>query len=554
MKRGYKMVEQKKVGKIIVLFFIMMIILLLVTGLHSTEVDIHKLFLTIGNLTFTGILPILVGSVAIYTYFKNDLTNALIFSGGMMLYGLGSISIGILGYLGEGKNVVVTVYNICAFISSAFIMFSALQDDRIQQPKTIKISTINKIRLLLAAVVVIVVTLNYMSVNGLIPLFVDSNGFTSLRYMVLSMAVAFYFVSAILYWKQYRKQDHHEHFWYALSLMMISLGLFSVYAATDVGNLLGWVGRIAQYIGSGFAVLSVIVMFRKAKNVNLSPSGIMVDFFSDGEASYWNSIVKKKTEKLEYSNAELLTDLQYAKDMQKSLLPGIMPVNDSVSFDAEYLAAENLSGDFYNIINLDEENIAVYIGDVSGHGISAAMLTMFAYQNIVQVMETSAGEINDPGLVLKNIYKTFNKTNITDEKYIVMLYGIYNSKNKCFTYASAGINVSPYILKQSGTIIEMDAQGFPICKLGDMVSPYYDNRYIQLETGDKILFYSDGLVEAKDESGLVYGNDRLKRFLINNLDLNSIELKTALKKELYNHIGFQSDLMDDVTFVIMVIL
>ena len=95
-----------------------------------------------------------------------------------------------------------------------------------------------------------------------------------------------------------------------------------------------------------------------------------------------------------------------------SLLPKQMPKNGSVAFNAEYFAAEHLSGDFYNVVRLDKDNIAIYIGDVSGHGISAAMLTVFVYQNSTQLkeVEEAGSTIIEPGYVLKTIYKSFNKT------------------------------------------------------------------------------------------------------------------------------------------------
>jgi len=89
--------------------------------------------------------------------------------------------------------------------------------------------------------------------------------------------------------------------------------------------------------------------------------------------------------------------------MQLSLLPAQLPKESAVTFHAEYLPADRLSGDFYNVIKLDENNIAIYIGDVVGHGVSAAMLTIFANQNINSVKEDEEiVEIISPGFVLKN--------------------------------------------------------------------------------------------------------------------------------------------------------
>lgn len=105
-----------------------------------------------------------------------------------------------------------------------------------------------------------------------------------------------------------------------------------------------------------------------------------------------------------------------------------------------------------------------------------------------------------------------------------------------------------------GEIYEMNVNGFPICKLGDIVSPYYDNRTIQLSIGDKILFYSDGLVDAKNEDGEVYGHNRLKRLLKDNHNLNPSELKLAVRNDFYMHVAYENKLMDDVTFLAMEVI
>ena len=461
--------------------------------------------------------------------------------------------------------------------------------------------------------------------------------------------------------------------------------------SSKAGNLLGWVGRLAQYIGGLFALIPVVTIFPGFENKKIAASDLLVDFFSDGEANYLdlietspdsiisideenliftanksanetfgknqNSIIDssfldfleqpykdavrreldvyKRTgnstligqtqemlakdrsghvfpveisftgrhmqsqyvvsmiirditesknskemlvetnlqlehanselvainaqlentnEVLKVSTSELLKGLESAREMQQFFLPLQMPQNDSISFDVEFLAAQRLSGDFYNVINLDSNNIAIYIGDVSGHGISASMLTVFAYQNIVHLKERENGQVLEPGVVLKTVYRSFNRTNVNDEKFILMLYGIYNTVEKTFTYSSAAINVPPYIIKKSGEILEVDVTGFPICKLGDFITPFYENRTIQLETGDKILFYSDGFVEAKNESGKMYSNERLKSILYKHHHLNGSDLKKILLEDFFTYIGNEDDLQDDVTLLIVSIL
>ena len=97
----------------------------------------------------------------------------------------------------------------------------------------------------------------------------------------------------------------------------------------------------------------------------------------------------------------------------------------------------------------------------------------------------------------------------------------------------------------------MDVKGLPICKLGDLIDPFYENKTIGLESGDKILFYSDGLVEAKNEHGEEYGHDKLKNLLRENHTLNSSELNSTIKIDFFNYIGSTTNLMDDTTLLIM---
>lgn len=386
------------------------------------------------------------------------------------------------------------------------------------------------------------------------PMYIDGRGLTILKIFLEYFIIFILGLSFLMASSEYNTTKSKKMYTFMTALVLL---IFSEYAFTMYGSIYD----AYNYIGHVYKIIAYAMFFKAIYLENVILPYRQMEKAKDELKVYsdkLNILVEQRTQQLENantelerSNEELLMDIEYAKEMQRCLLPLKMPQNQEVSFAWEYLAAKNLSGDFYNVIKLDEDNIAVYIGDVSGHGISASMLTIFAYQNIIQLKEKSYGQIIEPGFVLKTIYKSFNRTHIDDEKYIVMLYGIYNVKDKSFTYSSAGLNVPPYIIKQSGEIQELSVNGFPICKLGDLVSPFYKNRNIQLEVGDKVLFYSDGLVEAKNENGQVYGSDRLKSFLKNNCTLSSSGLKDALKKDFYEHIGYDSHLMDDVTFLTM---
>ncbi|WP_422484295.1 MASE3 domain-containing protein [Gudongella sp. DL1XJH-153] len=362
--------------------------------------------------------------------------------------------------------------------------------------------------------------------------------------IILIMAITF----AVIMYKYKKTAQIREHQF----MMALVFLIFSEFAFTNYGS----VYDAFNYIGHIYKIIAYIILYKAIYIDNVSEPYREMKKAKNELSDYsdnLNLIVKQRTKDLEDANSMLMKDIEYAREMQLSLMPEHLPEDKSVSFHAEYIPAERLSGDFYNVIKLDEDNIAIYIGDVAGHGVSAAMLTVFANQNVEPLKEdeNEFGKVVSPEAVLDSIYKSFNETNFNDETYILMLYGIYNKTTKLFTYASAGMNVSPYVIKNSGEILELNSRGFSICKLGDYILPTYENRKMQMEAGDKLLLYSDGLVEARNVNNEIYGQDKMKNFLKKHHSLDASDLEIELKRNLYDHIGSIERLKDDVTILIM---
>lgn len=444
----------------------------------------------------------------------------------------------------DTANRATSLWILSRLIGSLGIMISILTPDNI-------ISNIKK-NFFLFSTIILSITLFLITTyypNLFLMMYIEGKGLTGIKILLEYLIIAILSISFLLLLKDYRETNSKSNYQFMIALMLM---IFSEFAFTSYGSIYD----AFNYIGHLYKVIaySILYKFIYIENV-ISPYREMKKTKNKLKeySENLNRIVQERTEELRIVNKSLLDDIKYAKEMQLSFLPKEMPKEDLIAFDAEYFAAEHLSGDFYNVVRLDKDNIALYIGDVSGHGISAAMLTVFVYQNASQLkeIEGSEPEIIEPGFVLKTIYKSFNKTNIDAEKYVVMLYGIYNIKEKTFNYASAGINAPPYIIKKSGAIYEMNVEGFPICKLGSLVEPFYDNRIVQLEEGDKVLFYSDGLVEAKDRNGQIYGQDKLKNLLKQNLHLNLEELNDKIKDDIFRHIDSNKNLIDDITFLTM---
>ncbi|MGO1370988.1 MAG: SpoIIE family protein phosphatase [Senegalia sp. (in: firmicutes)] len=221
-------------------------------------------------------------------------------------------------------------------------------------------------------------------------------------------------------------------------------------------------------------------------------------------------------------NGKMNKDIKYSTALQKKILPSKGSYGP-VSIDYIYHPAEVLSGDMFDIVNINERYTCVYISDVVGHGVSASILTMFVRQTMRAIMENTI----EPSKVLKELHKSFLDLNIDDDKYFTIIYGVLDNKEKTFTYANAGHNSFPLLIKKD-KIKVLENSGFPICYLFDQIN--HKEKKINIEKDDKLLLYTDGIIELRNKSGEEFGIERLQ---------NSIKGK---KGNLIKHI---LDAMDD---------
>ena len=243
--------------------------------------------------------------------------------------------------------------------------------------------------------------------------------------------------------------------------------------------------------------------------------------------------------------------MDYARNIQSALLPVTLPKFDKVEFAARYRPCEQIGGDFYNIFRLDGDNIGILIGDVAGHGVSA-MITVFINQHIHVRREFDDGRVRilTPKQVLTNLFYIYNRMNFPEEIYTVMIYGIYNMKHRLFTYSSVGMNTQPLVLQSNGKIDTIPIVGLPICKLAGIASPSYENQTLQLQEGDSLLLYTDGLIEIDRKRPEHFTETHLMEYL------RGIRNTTALDTvdymfELYETILGDRNMIDDVTVLVM---
>ncbi|RKD34215.1 MASE3 domain-containing protein [Thermohalobacter berrensis] len=371
-----------------------------------------------------------------------------------------------------------------------------------------------------------------------------------IEYLIISLLL----IASFTYIKEYFLYKNKLICIFVIALI---LGVFTEVSYTLFSNLYDIYIIIAHF----FKVLSYYVIFHTLFLANIKMPYRKLENMKnkvDDYAHNLEDLVNEKTEKLVKANLRLqnvnkkmIADIEAAKSIQQALLPNKSVKYKGVSFYSEYIPCERLSGDFFNYFKIDEENIAAYIVDVSGHGLSAAMLTIFLDRSL-RIKEGYYGgkySILEPKEVLTILYEVFNNSNFPDETHIVMIYGIYNIRTKTFKYSSAGHNCPLIkISENNGVEILDENRGFPICKLGKFYKPTYKNYEINLNKNDKLLFFTDGLTELKNRE--IYTLEKLLHLLKNNKNLDSEELIKLISKDLFKYKN-PNFLEDDITFFIM---
>ncbi|HVI42422.1 MAG TPA: SpoIIE family protein phosphatase, partial [Anaerovoracaceae bacterium] len=329
------------------------------------------------------------------------------------------------------------------------------------------------------------------------------------------------------------------------------IGIFSELSFTLYVDVYG----IYNYIGHLLKFIMYFIIFRVIFIQNIRQPYLELSAAKDEIKNYADNldmIVEQRTEQINQIHQKLLDDLEYARDIQMAMLPKKLPNTLRATFEACYFPADRVGGDFYNVFKLEETKIGMYIGDVSGHGVSAAMLTVFLNQSIKTRKENNQGikVTLPPSEVLANIYSDYNQTDFKSEVYIAMLYGIFDLSTGEFTFSSAGLNVPPMIVNSSGEVSELIIRGLPICKFLNGFNVEYNDSTVKLNKGDKVLFYTDGLTEAENRDKKVYSDLRLKVQLQKNKNLNALQLTRSITEHVFNFIE-NCKLRDDITFFIM---
>lgn len=197
----------------------------------------------------------------------------------------------------------------------------------------------------------------------------------------------------------------------------------------------------------------------------------------------------------------LVKDMEFAKTVQESFLPQTTPSAPGFSFSSSYTPAQEVGGDFYDFIVLDESRIGVVIGDVSGKGVPAALYMA----KLGSDLRTLAFTEPDPAAALAKLNDQLAARSRRG-MFATLLYLVLDTRTGGMTMANAG-HLPPLVRSRSGQVRRLPGAGG--APLGMLPGMGYANETAALEPGDVLVLYTDGVAEAMNARDELYGYDRL---------------------------------------------
>jgi sigma-B regulation protein RsbU (phosphoserine phosphatase) len=238
---------------------------------------------------------------------------------------------------------------------------------------------------------------------------------------------------------------------------------------------------------------------------------------------------------------QLQDELEMSQVIQRGLLPAEIPFVAGMSIAAFSRPAQIVGGDYFDFLDFKDGTHGFVMADVSGHGVSAGMFV----SSLQTAFHTLVPDADSPLSVLERINRLYIH-NIHVTTFVTIFLGKYNPQTRTMTYANAGHN-SAYLyrmatneeiwLRPTGPAIGLSERFFINCE------------DVQLEPGDILLLYTDGITEAADSQGSLWGEDRLAEIIRQNTDASSEQLIQMIMSALKEHTK-GSPLADDVTLIV----
>lgn len=261
------------------------------------------------------------------------------------------------------------------------------------------------------------------------------------------------------------------------------------------------------------------------------------------------SELRNTKERLVTANMELnlfrekiIKELEQAKIVQQFLLPAILPHNEHLKFASLFVPMEQIGGDLYDILTIREGVFGLLIADVVGHGIPAALLT---FMSSTTFKNSVSGSTSPSTVITETNRKLFGK--MPDDAFVSMFYAVYDSKSQLLTYTQAG-HPEAYVLRAASKEIIPLQTGGTLLGVFSEEEVRFTEKSVHLFPGDKIILYTDAIMDAMDAGDDHQRNPGLKRFLLDHVYMDIKSLFDLIYQEGLKRIN-KSSYPDDFTVI-----
>ncbi len=225
---------------------------------------------------------------------------------------------------------------------------------------------------------------------------------------------------------------------------------------------------------------------------------------------------------LEKFRREMILELEQAKNAQEFILPERLLIFDNIRIASKFVPLVHIGGDFFDVFKINDEKFGMLIADVTGHGIPAALLT---FMSSISFKRAAEKQLSTKAVFTKTNELLFGE--MPGGAFVSMFYIIYDNKNREITYSQAGHPPAFLLRPKTKEVIRLTNKGTLI---GIFKNDYavYEESKMKMKVGDKVILYTDAIIEAFSEQGEMMEMSRLKDFLAQNINLPIDQLLEAV--------------------------
>jgi sigma-B regulation protein RsbU (phosphoserine phosphatase) len=256
--------------------------------------------------------------------------------------------------------------------------------------------------------------------------------------------------------------------------------------------------------------------------------------------------LRRRDETLQFYMHRLDEELRLAARLQQDFLPKSLPKVGPIVFHTLFRPAGYVSGDLYDVMRLDETHVGFYMADAVGHGMPAALLTMFIKNALVTKQIIPGGyRLLNPGESLKRVNDALVEQNLSQATFATAVYGTIDTRTLQCKYARAG-HPPPLLLRKEGSMESLSAEGGLVGIFPDAI---YDDGHVQLAPGDRLFIYSDG-IEVAFALDQALDTRQWKQELENRRHLPTEQIVTELSEALDKETGSLQP-RDDLSLIVV---